>query len=222
MLHENRRYIQCTVRDISADEDGLTRFVASTSNEARDGLVIDARAWRLDNFRKNPVFMWAHDYRQLPIGKVEEIATTERGLEIGVRWREAEFAQEVAAAYRDGFLNAVSVGWDTLERDGNRITGADLLEVSGVPVPADPDALEASRGEDSPVDAIDSWCRSWLGERKTEPSDVAQIVREQGKTLARLADAVEALTTQDAPNDEEPDAGANSEPPRVVLLISEN
>lgn len=127
------------------------RFVASTANVARDGLVIPADAWQLENFRKNPVFLWSHDYfSRPPIGKVTNVSVEDDRLIADVQFDgEDEFAVAIERKYRSGVLSAVSVGWDTLSMEPPngpntvpRITRADLLDVSAVPVPSDPDALK--------------------------------------------------------------------------------
>ena len=133
-------------------DDGSLSFIASTEEEARDGLVIEANAWQLDNYQRNPVFLWVHDYMgdRPPIGRTEvTLDTTSKQLRTRVAFDPAdEFAQTVERKYRDGFLNAVSVGWRTLEyqlpvggKGPIRIKRADLLDVSAVPVPGDPGAL---------------------------------------------------------------------------------
>ena len=146
--------------DGTTDVDGtrMTTFVASTPGVKRDGLELRPLGWRTENYRSNPVFLWAHNYRSLPIGRTELIDANESDLRIGVEFdTEDPFAATVERKYRDGFLNAVSVGWDWVREDGSPIDFAtwlttsdeelareffyDLLEVSGVPVPADPDAL---------------------------------------------------------------------------------
>lgn len=121
------------------------RFIASTENVARDGMVIESSAWRLDHYNANPVFLWAHDYSQPPIGKAT--ASVENGaLMTDVTFDQGdEFAREVERKYRDGYMNAVSVGWSTITiKPGNppRIAEAELLDISAVPVPADPGALK--------------------------------------------------------------------------------
>ena len=52
-----------------------------------------------------------------------------------------EFAQSIKALVDGGFQNASSVGFIPMERQGNTITKAQLLEVSLVPVPANQQAL---------------------------------------------------------------------------------
>jgi hypothetical protein len=50
------------------DEDGnVRRFVISTSNPDRDKDVIKAHGWRFENYNKNPVVLFGHNYGSLPV-----------------------------------------------------------------------------------------------------------------------------------------------------------
>lgn len=129
-------------------------FVASTSGIQRDGIDLRASGWTLARFNANPVFLWCHDYRSEPIGRVAAFADADR-LRADVTFdQEDERARRIESKYRRGFANAVSVGWDFVDASGQaldwwRLTPEemhgeafyDLLELSGVPVPADPNAL---------------------------------------------------------------------------------
>lgn len=126
------------------------RFVASTEDIARDGGIIMAEGWQLDAYRENPVFLWAHDYTTLPLGKTMVSVDGGRLIADVIFDQADEFARQVEGKYQRGFLNAVSVGWNTLEYADARALpeGAawmslkhELLDVSAVPVPADPGAL---------------------------------------------------------------------------------
>lgn len=137
-----------TQRAAEASPGDAIRFVASTSDIARDGFVIDAAGWDLDNFRRNPVVQWAHNYSEPPIGKVTHIEVKDDQLLADVVFdQHDEFARKIESKYRNGILNAVSVGFDikTLEpaqgEQPMRATRTELLELSAVPVPADPGAL---------------------------------------------------------------------------------
>lgn len=117
-------------------------FIASTPGEKRDGKDLDQNRWYLENYRRNPVFLWVHDYwgNKLPIGRA---AAYEEGgyLKCAVTFDQKDsFARQVEQKYRDSFLHAVSVGWDEIEADGRVMY--DLLDISAVPVPGDPDALK--------------------------------------------------------------------------------
>lgn len=131
-------------------EGEVIRFTASTEEVARDGIIIEAAGWKLDNYRKNPVVLWAHDYfgRNLPIGRSEKVAIEDKTMVADIKFDQGdEFAKQVERKYRAGFLNAVSVGWNTLAikpskaGEAPKITEAELLDISAVPVPGDPDAL---------------------------------------------------------------------------------
>jgi HK97 family phage prohead protease len=136
------------------------RFIASTDNVCRDRGIVETRGWDTAEFSKNPVFLWAHQADQIPLGRVVKTEVTPAGLVADVEFAgEAEKndrAECVFRMFKAGFLSAVSVGFNVLEQRGpsaeERKAGAEwvatrteLLEISAVPVPADPDALAISR-----------------------------------------------------------------------------
>ena len=131
----------------SIDEKGVFQVIASTADVDRDGEVIDPQGWDLDNYMKNPIILWAHNYTDLPIGVAEKIEKSETGLIIKGKFASKEAnpkAEQVRRLYEEGIQKAVSVGFIPRERDGNNdrlITKAELLELSFVPVPANPNAL---------------------------------------------------------------------------------
>jgi len=126
------------------------RFTASTEKVGRDGLVIAADGWQLDNFRANPTFLWHHDYfgSRAPIGKVTNVEVEKNRLIADVIFDQGDpFAVDVERKFREGFMSAVSVGWDTQEIAPSNGTGAarvlkaELLDISAVNIPGDPNAL---------------------------------------------------------------------------------
>uniref|UniRef100_A0A6M3KS13 Putative prohead protease n=1 Tax=viral metagenome TaxID=1070528 RepID=A0A6M3KS13_9ZZZZ len=127
-------------------------FTASTSTQDRDGEVIDAAGWDLKNFKKNPVIMYAHDYRSLPIGKASRVWLHNGTLKNTVEFPPEgtyEFADIVERLVDTGYLKTESVGfipkkWE--DGDGEKAprrtyTKQELLEISIVPIPSNPDAL---------------------------------------------------------------------------------
>ena len=94
------------------------RFVASTGGVKRDGLDLDQGRWRLENYQRNPVVLWAHDYMgaRPPIGKASVMVDEDRDgtghrLIADVVFDQAdEFARSIENKYRNGFMSAVSVG----------------------------------------------------------------------------------------------------------------
>ena len=131
------------------NEDRSFWAVASTESPDRYGDVVRQDGWVVDNFMKNPVILWAHDYRRPPVGRVEEVK-----VENGQLLFKAKFlpegldpeADKIFEMYKSGFLKAFSVGFMPLEYEANEHGGTtfkkqELLEISAVPVPANPEAL---------------------------------------------------------------------------------
>ena len=138
------------VRAVDAENRRVT-VVASTSNVARDGAIIEARGWDLSYYERNPVVLWAHNDHELPIGRTVESQLTDSELIQTHEFADHPAADQVFQAIRGGFVNATSVRWipgETAVRtmpSGDRVlvftTGHQLLETSYVPIPADPGAL---------------------------------------------------------------------------------
>jgi phage head maturation protease len=138
-------------------------FIASTATLDRYHEVIEPNGWRLDAYRRNPVFQNAHNYGDILFTLGKALVTEVRAVgERQALCQRIEFATEVNPVariayglYKGGFLNAVSVGFIPLrwEDGGNgtdskgtaaprrRYVEQELLEVSAVAIPANPDAL---------------------------------------------------------------------------------
>ena len=131
------------------------RSVVIAANErARTAPEIDLAGLRFDNYRRNPVVMWAHDATGrspsggLPIGRTLSIDRSgDGGIVAEFEFLEDDpFAQRIRNAWDRGFLQAASISWLPIESmpaksGGARDVRAELLEWSIVSVPADPDAL---------------------------------------------------------------------------------
>ena len=148
------------------ESDGLSWFRASTNDVDRHGTVIEPRGIDTTNFAKNPVFLWGHDgygsFAGPPaienvLGRIADFRTTDTEFDVAVEWAEANPRAEMARnLVRSGVLNAVSIGFIP---DASTIStksveyGADipvyerteLVEVSLVPVPANPHAVALIR-----------------------------------------------------------------------------
>lgn len=142
-----RAYAQMTGEGAAGEP---IRFVASTETVARDGLVVEQAGWRLDNYMRNPVFLWAHDYggAHLPIGRAVPMVQDGKLVADVTFDQDDPFAREVEGKYRRGFLHAVSVGFNPIKIVGGgagaapRSVETELLDISAVPVPGDPLALK--------------------------------------------------------------------------------
>ena len=164
--------------DVAQRASGPVTFVLSTDDVDRHGDVVSADGWRLEAYLRNPVLLWAHDYRHPAIGRALSLWTEPRRLMAKIEFAPSAFAQEVAALYAHGFQWGVSVGFRPIRWEERRDarTGAylglryleqELLEVSAVPVPANRNALrrgaEVVDLPDSPGDAGITWSDIAMG-----------------------------------------------------------
>ena len=141
------------------EANGLVTATVSSESQDRDGDVIRAAGWSLDNFHAHPVLLASHDYSslrsQIGIWESMRIEGTEmKGVArffIGKGNEEAdwafELAKENALAFSVGFIPDMEKAAPLNAKDaygmrGMEFNGQELLEVSAVTVPSNPDALQ--------------------------------------------------------------------------------
>lgn len=143
------------VAEESEDKRQLS-FTITTDEVDRDNDIVKADGWKLDNYLKNPVVLFGHNWGGLPVGKCVSITKLENALKATVEFVSKEispFAETVYQMCKQGFLKATSVGFSVIksdydnERKGFNITEAELLEFSIVPIPANASALIEASGK---------------------------------------------------------------------------
>ena len=92
------------------DETRSFTAVGSTGNPDRVEDIIDQNGWVLDNFEKNPVGMWAHNYSMLPIFMISDVEIKPRAKKLLFRanFDDYEFADNVYNSYKKKFMRAFS------------------------------------------------------------------------------------------------------------------
>ena len=146
----------------TTETTSTTVVIASTDAPDRYGDIVDQATWKLDRYNANPIIQWGHRYDLPPIGKAS-VGVHDGELLAEITWDTGEhnsLANTVASQFENGFLSAVSVGFmpghavkrSSLEQEDPRFAPAgmvyfepELLEISAVPIPANPEAL-AQRG----------------------------------------------------------------------------
>ena len=128
------------------NSDRKFRVVASTEDTDRSWEVIKLSAWDWENYMKNPVIIANHDYQiENIVGKATKIWVEDGKLIIeGVFSKSNPLGVLLADLYDEGMVKTVSVGFIPKQRqEDNRriITSAELLELSFVAVPCNPNAL---------------------------------------------------------------------------------
>jgi HK97 family phage prohead protease len=152
---------------VEAAAERTVKFVASDETVDRYGDVIRVSGWDLASFKKNPVLLFGHDSRQPPIGVVSKVWKEDKQLLAIAKFLSEgvyAFADTVWNIIADGALKAVSVGFMPTKKPkqildeqnewtgGYEWVGQELLELSVVPIGANPAALTAKMLADLDLD----------------------------------------------------------------------
>lgn len=122
------------------------KVVASTEDSDRSWEIIKASGWDYTNFMKNPVIIANHVYKiENIVGKATSIYVKDNQLIIEWVFSESNpLGKLLADLYEEGMVKTVSVWFIPKSRDESNkriITNAELLELSFVAVPCNPNAL---------------------------------------------------------------------------------
>src|SRR3990167_8882835 len=134
--------------EVKASYDAKTKVaVASTAVVDRHGESINQEGWDLKSFKANPVMLWAHDHSEISVGNarnihIERAAGTPRLVFTPDFHDKTPTAKALKELFEEGWLNSFSVGFIPKDFDGKTSTylKQELLEISAVNVPANPDA----------------------------------------------------------------------------------
>lgn len=151
-----RKFFTSEKSEVEKEERAVVSYISTTMKD-RDGEQLLPNGVVLDNYRKNPVVLYSHDYRSVPIAKNIWIKADENGLIAKTVFAKSEFADQIYKAYTEDIggtgplMKAWSVGFIPVEyqdidqkspEDPKRIYSKwELLEYSAVPVPSCPEAL---------------------------------------------------------------------------------
>jgi HK97 family phage prohead protease len=153
---------------VTADDERVASFVFSDNSVDSYGDSIDARGWDLRSFQANPIALFGHDpsVPENVIGKARNVRVQGTRLVGEIVFADAAVnprAETVFQMVKNGFLNAVSVGFEPLEwaisKDKSRPGGIDftkqkLREISVVAIPANENALVQARAAGLDVDGL--------------------------------------------------------------------
>ena len=164
------KFISISLKDEEKSENKI-RIVASDESVDRDGDIIRAKGWKIDNYIKNPVMLTSHNWRGDVVAKVNNVFVDGDKLVIdGIEFAETDEGKKYKYLVENGFIKTVSVGFmptkvfftgdneqieemksldeewvnknaEKLIKARRVIWEAELLEVSFVPIPANPNAM---------------------------------------------------------------------------------
>lgn len=184
--------------ETSAD-NGTFKVIMTSDKKDRDGEVIKLDAWSFENFMKNPILLYGHNYWGLEnvIGRVDKIY-----LENNTWIAEGTFAsekanpkaQQVRRLYDEKILQAVSVGFIVKGRDvsdDSVITKAELLELSFVPIQSNPDAVsllksltDLAQHKETPTDTDEN--------DKDDDDETKSLLQTLVKSVDGLAESIKS------------------------------
>jgi len=168
----------------------------------RDIVVIDGIDFK--NYKNNPLLLWSHRSSDPPIGKATKVWKENGKLMFKLQFATMEeygFADTIYKLLKGGYLNAFSIGfspdWKQAVFDekvgGYVFNKVDLLEISVVNVPANPNALVQSKSiekalNDNVIDNVElDEFKSYL-EKVEEETEEELIENEKKKEEISITD----------------------------------
>ena len=164
------KLMNVSVKQIGEESDRTLRFIVTNETQDRDDDILDFDGWDTTNFQNNPVGLYMHRYDTPPMARATNIIMDSVQRQIIIDYQfptleqmasDPQFASEhsrltdtIYNMYKNGFMHAVSVGFRPFDFEsiegsafGRRYTEQELLEVSFVSVPSNPQALQLARSK---------------------------------------------------------------------------
>lgn len=187
------------IEKAEGEEPNQVTFTASTNTPDRYGDVVEQRGWNLAAYEKNPIILLNHDHSSLPIGK-GIVGFKEGNLVVEVTFdMEDPLAANVARKAKNGFINAVSVGFQPIEavsrkslpeespyygKRGQYFKKAELLEVSIVTIPANSEATMLGKKLDPSIEQV---LKDFIKE------EISSILPVQNKHIVNIEESEEEV-----------------------------
>ena len=204
-----------TIEAIEKGEDGLKRYWATTDRIDRDMEILDPDGMQWDQFKENNVLLYVHDAYSLPVGNVvnlrREKTESKNGWTFEPEWFPEgldEQADKVRKLVELGRLKCFSVRFIPVEVEDleyekagayRKYTKWELLEISVVPIPANPDAGPAKNKAISPDDAVKALDKLLEDEADIEAANESKKEAEI-EGMEKLEDVKKELETSDEPS----------------------
>lgn len=136
------------IKEFNEEQRTIT-MIGSTEKADRVGDIVRMAGVDLTNYKKNPVILFNHDYDKV-VGKALDVQIIDNKLIFKIQFADTELAREIYYLLKNGYMNASSIGfigreYEANEHGGLTFTKIELLELSIVSVPCNPDAIVALR-----------------------------------------------------------------------------
>jgi len=190
----DKQFLQFVASFKSVDEENMVvrDVVASDDSEDRHGDRVNPEGWDLKNYKKNPIILVDHDYR------VEKVIGTGSGVKIEDNKlvfskitfsKTNDLAVKAFNLIKEGILRTWSVGflvkkWGD-EKSKFTIQEQELLELSLVAVPANPNAMNQNQ-----LEMVEAYNKSLEEVKHLEEEDVDKPEEEPKETPEETPDEV--------------------------------
>ncbi len=177
-------------------KDGKMLAIASdeTIDRMGESLIIDK--WDFTNFLKNPVLQLSHNYERPPVGVAKNIQIQGKRILFEPVFHEiTQEAREIKKLYEEGIMKAFSVGFVAPKDEKGKY---ELLEISAVSIPANPNALIMARSYDAKiVKDVSVWvCKTVNGKEECpKKEDILENNKKEEQKIMEID--IEALKKQD-------------------------
>lgn len=177
-------------------------FVASTPDKDSQDDIVE-QDFLFERFFKNPVILFAHDRRSLPIGRAENVRVEGGLLRLTVVFASKAanpMAENVFLLIKEKILKAMSIGFIPRDirrelRDGEEVwilSRNELIEASVVPIPANENALAELKAK-----ALDRAAKTALSPPRAqeqsatggEEKAMSEMLNKQIEELTKARDA---------------------------------
>lgn len=210
-----RKGIAQPMESVLPGERAVVRYI-STRGIDRDSEILVPEGAVIDEYMKNPVVLFGHNYSMPPHAKAEWVKADDRGLQSKTVYAETDAGEEMWQLVSGGYLNAASVGFvpleyvvnggpgwaETTKKLGRKwdmapesFAGVNaiynkwlLLEYSDVPIPANPEALVQRAKSMGISDGLLK--ELGLGNTTTQAGDYAKACKAQSIRVVGFAPVV--------------------------------
>lgn len=184
LIFETLKNFSEEIKELEKNKENYFKVIASSEDLDRSGEIIKLDGWDDSNYIKNPVILANHSY------KVEDIVWKmtkiyKEGKNLIVEWvftEKTEMWKMCKELYNAWFLKTVSVWFIVKQRhEENRkiIEKAELLEVSFVAIPCNPNAVSLDKK------ILEKWFKLGILE-KEEENDLASEIKFLKEKVEKL------------------------------------
>lgn len=194
-MEQEKKFAELQLEEV----EGKKVFVATDETIDREGEVLSIDGWNLANFKRNPIILWSHNPFEPLIGKAENIRYRliegKKKLTFEPVFHKLnEMSTLVSDLVEKGWMKTVSVGFRPFKKDGNKFTQQELLEISFVNIPANPEATTLALSKGLKQETVD---KLFGNETEPEPIEEEKAVEatesKQDEQITQMMDQISEL-----------------------------